>query len=177
MCLSLFSSVQSKSFLPLRGAEASSWPITSAPLTISSNSEHIQVSIKQRTAATLDRKLCVCTRHRANTSHLASQVIPSFRTITENSLVVKLLRIHLPMQGTRVGSLVGELRSHRPRASQACAPQLLSPSSGGRAPQQKPPQREAPQLENSPSSQQLEKAHIQQRVCVPQQRPRAAKDK
>ena len=136
MCLSLFLSVQSKSFLPLRGAEASSWPITSAPLTISSNSEHIDVSTKQRRAATPDCKLHVCTRHKANTSHLASQVIPSFRNSAENSLVVKLLRIHLPMQGTRVGSLVGELRSHRPRASQACAPQLLSPSSGGWAPQQ-----------------------------------------
>ncbi|XP_059752342.1 D-aminoacyl-tRNA deacylase 1 isoform X2 [Balaenoptera ricei] len=33
------------------------------------------------------------------------------------SLVVQWLRIHLPVQGTRVQSLVGELRSHVPRGS------------------------------------------------------------
>ena len=33
------------------------------------------------------------------------------------SLVVQWLRIHLPMQGTRVRSRVGELRSHMPWAT------------------------------------------------------------
>ena len=31
------------------------------------------------------------------------------------SLVVQWIRLHLPMQGVRVQSLVGELRSHVPR--------------------------------------------------------------
>ena len=35
--------------------------------------------------------------------------------ISGTSLVVQLLRIHLPMQGMWVQSLVGELRSHMPR--------------------------------------------------------------
>ena len=30
------------------------------------------------------------------------------------SLAVQWLRLHLPMQGVQVGSLVGELRSHMP---------------------------------------------------------------
>ena len=34
------------------------------------------------------------------------------KVILGTSLVVRWLRIHLPMQGTRVRSLVGELRSH-----------------------------------------------------------------
>ena len=33
------------------------------------------------------------------------------------SLVVQWLRIHLPMQGTQVQSLVWELRSHMPRGN------------------------------------------------------------
>ena len=36
------------------------------------------------------------------------------KVITGTSLVVQWLRIHLPMQGTWVQSLVGELRSHKP---------------------------------------------------------------
>ena len=42
------------------------------------------------------------------------------------SLVVQWLRISLPVQGTRVRSLVGELRSHLPRGNYVRAPQLLS---------------------------------------------------
>ena len=42
------------------------------------------------------------------------------------SLVVQWLRIHLPMQGTGVRSMVGELRSHMP-----CG-QLLSPQTTAR---------------------------------------------
>ena len=33
------------------------------------------------------------------------------------SLVVQWLRLHLPMQGTRVLALVGELRFHMPRGN------------------------------------------------------------
>ena len=39
------------------------------------------------------------------------------RIIIRTSLVVQWLRIRLPMQGTRVRSLVGELRSHMPQGS------------------------------------------------------------
>ena len=35
------------------------------------------------------------------------------------SLMVQWLRIRLPMQGTRVQSLVGELRSHMPRGQKS----------------------------------------------------------
>ena len=42
------------------------------------------------------------------------------------SLVVLWLRIHLPMQGTQVRSVVEELRSHTPRGHWALTPQLLS---------------------------------------------------
>ena len=43
------------------------------------------------------------------------------------SLVVQWLRIRLQMQGTRVRSLVGELRSHMPWSNYwACVPQLES---------------------------------------------------
>ena len=50
------------------------------------------------------------------------------------SLVVQWLRICLPMQGTQVRSLVGELRSHMPRGNEARAPQLLSPCATTREP-------------------------------------------
>ena len=43
------------------------------------------------------------------------------------SLVVQWLRICLAMQGTRVQSLVGELRSHMLSNKEAPASQLLSP--------------------------------------------------
>ena len=46
--------------------------------------------------------------------------------ISGTSLVVQWLRIHLLMQGTRIWSLVEELRSHMPRGDKALAPQLLS---------------------------------------------------
>ena len=39
-----------------------------------------------------------------------------FSVVTGTSLVVQWLRIHLAVQGTRVQSLVGELRSHMPRS-------------------------------------------------------------
>lgn len=38
------------------------------------------------------------------------------------SLVVQRLRTHLPMQGSRVPSPVGELRPHRPWGNKACTP-------------------------------------------------------
>ena len=44
------------------------------------------------------------------------------------SLVVQWSRIHLPMQGTQVWSLVLELRSHMPLGNYAWMPQLLSTS-------------------------------------------------
>ena len=37
--------------------------------------------------------------------------------------MVQWLRIYLPMQGTWLRALVGELRSHVPRGNQACMPQ------------------------------------------------------
>ena len=40
------------------------------------------------------------------------------------SMEVQWLRICLPMQGTRLESLVGELRSHMPQGNLACVPQL-----------------------------------------------------
>ena len=39
------------------------------------------------------------------------------RSESGTSLVVQWLRIHLSMQGTRVRSLLGELRSHMPRGN------------------------------------------------------------
>ena len=42
------------------------------------------------------------------------------------SLVVQGLSICLPVQGTQVQSLVGELRAHMPWNSSARAPQLLN---------------------------------------------------
>ena len=43
------------------------------------------------------------------------------------SLVVQWLRIHLPMQGTQVRSLVSKLGSNILQGDQAHVPQLLSP--------------------------------------------------
>ena len=40
------------------------------------------------------------------------------------SLVVQWLRICLPLQGVQIGSLVRELRSHKPQGTWACEPQL-----------------------------------------------------
>ena len=45
--------------------------------------------------------------------------------MTEPSLMVQWIRIHLPMQGTRVQSLVQE-ESTCHGSTQACVPQLLS---------------------------------------------------
>ena len=39
------------------------------------------------------------------------------RAMIGTSLVVQWLRIHLPMQGTWVRSLIGELRSHMPQGN------------------------------------------------------------
>ena len=44
-------------------------------------------------------------------------LIKDLKTITGSSLMVQWLRIHLPVQGTQVGSLVGELRFHLPWGS------------------------------------------------------------
>ena len=60
-------------------------------------------------------------------------------------LVVQWWSICLPMQGIQVRSLVWEPGSHLVQGNKACAPQ------------EKPPQ-----LENSPCSPQLEKAHARQ---------------
>ena len=48
-------------------------------------------------------------------------------TVRVTSLVVQWLKICFPMQGTRVRSLVGELRSHMLQGNDAHVPQLLSP--------------------------------------------------
>ena len=79
---------------------------------------------------------------------------------------------NLPVSAGHVGSFPGPGRSHVPQICEACVPQLLSLCSRAQelqllkstcpracAPQEKPPQRQAgaPQLENSPRSQQLEK--------------------
>ena len=45
---------------------------------------------------------------------------------------VQWLRICLPMQGTRVRSLVGELKPHMPQGNQAHVPQLHSPRTSTR---------------------------------------------
>ena len=82
------------------------------------------------------------------------------KTQRRTSLVVHWIRIHLPMQGTRVQSLVQEdstchgatkpvghgCRSPHPERTQASQ-------------QEKPPQCEARAPQNSPRSPQLEKAH------------------
>ena len=71
---------------------------------------------------------------------------------------VQWLRIHLPMQGTRVPSLVGKITQAVERE-----PQQLSPRSGACAlHQEKPPQQaaHAPQPENRPPH--LEEALTQQ---------------
>ena len=91
---------------------------------------------------------------------------------TGTSPVAQWLRIHLPMQGTRVWSLVREdptcRRATKPashnywaRVPRACAPQ-----------QEKPPKWEACALQRrlAPRSPLLEKA------CVQQQKPNAAKN-
>ena len=83
------------------------------------------------------------------------------------SLLVQWLKIHLPMQGTQVGSLVQEdpTRSEAPkpvsRKYWAEAPQLLKPAHlRVHAPQQEKPAREAhaPKLKSSPYSPQLGKS-------------------
>ena len=43
------------------------------------------------------------------------------------SLVAQWLRIHLPMQGTWIQSLLGELRPHMLQGNSVCMPQLESP--------------------------------------------------
>ena len=43
-------------------------------------------------------------------------------------LVVQWLRIYLPMQGTRVRSLVRELRSHIPRGQLSLRPETTEPA-------------------------------------------------
>ena len=72
------------------------------------------------------------------------------------SLVVQWLRICLPMQGTRVRSLVGELRSHMPWNSRATT---TEPECSGA---------HVPQLERPCT---LEPTHHNEREdCTPQQR-------
>ena len=90
---------------------------------------------------------------------------------------VQWVRIHLPMQGTWVRSLVREdLTCHGPQllslSSRAGEPQPLKPECRESVRQEKPLQGEARvlQLDSSPCSPQLEKASAQQ------QRPRTAKN-
>ena len=61
--------------------------------------------------------------------HLHKEILP-----WGTSLVVQWLRIHFPMQGTQVRSLVRELRSYMPWGSKACKPQRLSPLPSSREP-------------------------------------------
>ena len=56
-----------------------------------------------------------------------SIILNSQKVETGTFLVVQWLRIHLPIQATRVRSLVRELRSHMQRSNEACTLQLLSP--------------------------------------------------
>ena len=56
---------------------------------------------------------------------LVSKLVgPHFKYVRGPSLVVQGLRIHLPVQGTQVRSLVEELRYHMPRGNQVHVPQL-----------------------------------------------------
>ena len=90
------------------------------------------------------------------------------KTCPRDFLVVLCLGIYLPMQGTWVPSLVRE----DPSSLDATRPmnhnwaRVLQPLKPAQHPlqQEKPPQWEActPQLESSPCSLQLEKAHVQQ---------------
>ena len=108
------------------------------------------------------------------------------RYLLFTSLVVQWLRILLPVQGTRVQSLVWEdptchgatkpVRHNywSPRAQVLVGRNYWARTPRALAPQQvKPPQREAcaPATKSSPCSPQLEKARAQQ------QRPNAAKNK
>ena len=53
--------------------------------------------------------------------------LPAFQNLLlRTSLVVQWLRLCLPMQGTRVQSLIRELGSHMPMGQLTCALQLLS---------------------------------------------------
>ena len=89
------------------------------------------------------------------------------------SQVVRWLSICLPTQGTRVPSLVWEDSIHGGATKPVCRdywahmpPLLKAVCPKASAPQEKPPPRwkvYTPQLESSPHSPQLEKAHTQQR--------------
>ena len=56
-------------------------------------------------------------RTTANIIGNGEELDASLRLRTGTSLVVQWLRIHFPMQGTRVRSLVRELRSHMLRGN------------------------------------------------------------
>ena len=92
-------------------------------------------------------KLRLCIHRKALNSLTWDIWVSLIRDNLGTTLVIQWLRICLPMQGTRVWSLVWELRSHLPRGNQAtttkskyhnykslhalepaCVPQLLSPS-------------------------------------------------
>ena len=95
------------------------------------------------------------------------------KTLCWDFLGTQWLRIHLPMQGTQVWSLVWELRSYTPQSNWACAlePMLCN---------EKAPQWEActVQLESNPDLPQPEKARARQQCTwALQQRPSAAKNK
>ena len=65
------------------------------------------------------------------TDHVSSTGLGAkglIRNTGGTSLVVQWLRIHLPIQGTRVRSLVQELRSHMPQCNWAPESQLLNPA-------------------------------------------------
>ena len=63
------------------------------------------------------RTLCVAWHVSSGYEREYAFVLFFFSVVTGTSLVVKRLRIHLAVQGTRVQSLVGELRSHMPRSN------------------------------------------------------------
>ena len=70
-----------------------------------------------------------------HSKHLTQHILSTAETSTDHffkknkgrtSPLVQRLRIHLPMEGAQVQSLIGELRSQKPRGNTAWVPQLLS---------------------------------------------------
>ena len=89
---------------------------------------------------------------------------------SEISLVVQWLRIRLPIQGTRVRSLVRQLRSHMPQGNLSLHTASTEPvCSGAHAPQLESPYAATPEPVSSRAR------TLQQRACMPQQKiPHAA---
>ena len=90
------------------------------------------------------------------------------------SLEVQWLRICLPMQGTWVRSLVGELTAYMLQDSSACTWQLLRPTPQGHALHQEAhePQKEKPNTpQHRPGTSQDRPNTPQHRPRMPQHRP------